>query len=673
VNLRFNVLRLLPLLLILIFLPYPSNQSSSEPPQISMQLTFDKPYFSPSEYFSMTTTILNNSNSPIKRTKLTLTLYREQTPTKPKRVVLEQRFYVPPLDPGKIAQFKLSKKASNLKIGEGAHPVKAILAQRGTILAEKETALVLVDPKPVPPLLVVIIWNLHDRVHYEPNGIFMDQQIQVDCSTNPQNPGIYFQHLSALAQHPNVQVNLNFTPVLVEQILNISDGYKFKKNGKKKAMPETSQEARDAEEILKGYERIIKNKQVELIPAPYAYPALSDVAKRGWNDDGLIQIEKGKEILSEAFNLPPENLKSVYPPDLSLSEDSLYYLARSGAEYSVLDERFLMDIPTVEGDVHKSYRVQDRAGNRLTIFFTDGTATKTLVEFKDEECATQRLIGVLAQTYLKQPEIQQVVVIAPKDRYWRPTQTLLEMLYSKLEQTPWIRTTTLSTAAQLVPPSTQPLILAGGDGEESYIKLNYYRKIEKSREFLNLFSKMVLEDNPLKEKFLNLLLIAQSSDWMEIQRNPQLVNYGLDFAKTLQRRIESELAKMKIPKRQVVTLTSRTGKVPIPIYNDTDYIVRVLIIVRGEDFSFPAGNKKMVSLKPKENLFTFPVIAKTTGSSAIEAAIHVGDKEIEKSTIIVKSTYFTRTFIFILITLLLLGTLLTLLGRFIKLKKKIER
>lgn len=642
-----RVVCLLILLLVICFaLPMGAAKAQSH---ASANVSLDKPYYTTKEIFLAAVNISNNSQDTISNARVLLTIKRADG----RGTVFTKRWPVA-LPPGDT-QLIVSNRISQMGLREGSYPMSLLVTSGGQTLAEANSSLVVLNPRTTPPLILVLVWNLNERAHFNPQGVFVDGRIQNDLSTNSEKPGFYHTFLSVLNKHPNIRANFNFSPLLLDQIIDISDGYRIKKNGKTREVKSDSREAKDANEIIDGYERLIKSGQAEVIPAPYAYPPLTFLASRGWGKDARLQIRESKQLISSVFNLAKQP-EGIYAPGLELDAGSLRYLSDNQASYSVVDAKLFQEVVTGgEVDIYRLSRVQDTKGNRLTLFLSDSDASEALVKEGDVEGRVQSLIGRLAQVYLASPGEQKIVVIAPKEGKGSLSESFLDTLYTRVEQTPWVRTTTLKTATKMMPPPSTPLTIGEKLVEDTYLEEEYWQKLAVARKNFYLFLKMVPQSIPLKEKLIKDFLIAESRDWLELKEDINLANMGLTFVRSVTETVKSQFDKIVLPKNETVTLTSSSGKIPITVHNKADYKMRVSITVKGKGFSFPAGGTKQVLLKPKENLYTFPVKLMSERDSFLKIIVHTDDTIIEDASLTVKSAAFAKWMGAILAFLVILG------------------
>lgn len=645
--------------------------SQAEEP-LTLQLSFDQSHYSSDQKFNAIITVNNTSDKKVTGATVKFYLgkrlnadedrsFPDERPQKPSFVYTRSRSF----QPGET-QLRVTKKISGTRLTEGTYPAWAVIIKRNKIIASKRSALVIINPRIVPPLAVTLLWNIHDQVHFDGDGVFTDRQIQRECSTNSTHAGILSTYLSSLNTHPNFKVNMNFTPLLAEQILAMTKGYKVKEDNKTVKFSKDSNEVQDAQQILNGFRRLAKQGQIEMVPAPFSYPSLNFLAAQGWDEDAVSQIRKGKERTKEIFGLATDP-GGTYTPELILTADTLGYLVESDTKYTVLDEEFLENIDPHIKDIYKPYRLEDEQNNRATVFFTDPIASSILSDTTDPEAVVQQLLGLLAEVYLRQPEKQKVVVIAPSNKDFRPSAELLEALYTRLEQTPWLKSTTFSVAEQLISPDTKPLKLPSEHQAELIFNQAYSVQLEAKRRTINQFKAMTVNDHPLEKKLWDNLLIAEASHFLESE-DSEKENLGFSFLDKIETEIKAELNKIEVADNQTITLTSSKGKIPIAINNKTGYPLEVTVTVESKDLIFPDGNSKKIRLHPRENLYTLPVVTKNSTPRKIKLTLHYQDYIIKEGSLTVKSLYYNFTII-IISGLLVLSVALPLAWRYLKTQK----
>jgi len=637
-----SILKRLTLLLSIIIFALAEPATLSAENILSANLFFSKSYYASNDKFSATL-IINNSGPSSLRADISFTLHSRlalDQPLENKGKVIFQRSWRRAFLKTGENRLIIERSIPRLKLGPGAYPISITLSSQGETFIENSMLVVIDEPaQPSYPLALVLVWNFHERARFTPDGIFTDGKIQADISDDLANPGAYSNHLAALLKYPEIKANIVITPLLLEQLETMSKGFKMRQNGQTLSFSSTSKEAQRAGVILGQYRDLFARGQAQLIPTPYAYPSLAFLADQGWGEDIGLQINQAEQVLNETFDRGAA-IKSLYPPGLKLNLAAIPYLVKKGVQETILSGSIFRQISS-EGDIYKSYRIADEENNRLTVVFADEESSRAL-ELKSAEAAKQILLGRLAEIYLLRPGEQKIVLLTPATSGWQPSRELLEALYGTLSEVPWLRTVSLKEALELVPPSTRPLTMVDQEEEKSYLRTQYYQRIGQARQDFQVFTQLVSEDNPLREKLGKLLLIAQGYDWIESAETPTVLNQGLKFIEEIEKTVSSELAKIRLISKEAVTLPSSRGKIPIAIFNGTGDEVKVTLQIKGKDFSFPGGRYKEVRLKPKENLFSFPIEAVVSRPARLTVAIMVGERVIDQARLRVNPTHFNQ-------------------------------
>lgn len=642
--------------------------SQAEEP-LALQLSFDQPYYSTDQKFNTIVTVSNPSDK--KTSNATVKFYLgkrldlekdRSLPDEPPQKPLFSYSWSRSFKPGET-QLTVARKIQAMKITEGTYLAWAVITSKNKTIASKRSALVVIDPKVVPPLAVTLLWNLDGGVHFDSNGVFIDKKIQKDCMTESNNQGILAVHLSALNMHPNFKVNMNFSPLLARQVIATTKGYKIKKDDQIIEVPKDSKEAQNAQQILSGFQRVVKNGQIEMVPAPFSYPSLDYLATQDWKKDFFAQVDRGRNQTKETFSLTAEPT-GTYVPDLKLTSNAFNYLAGSSAKYTVLDETYLKVIDPNIKDIYKPYRLEDEQNNRLTAFFSDKLASSILSDTSDAEAAVQQLLGVLAEVYLQHPEKQKVVTIAPGEEEFQPNAEFLEALYTRLEQIPWLKSTGFSVAAQLISPDTKPILVPKESVTASTYNPDYSKKLIAARKTILQFEAMTTKPHPLEKKLSDYLLISEAQEFLE-SKAPEEENLGLGFLGKIEKEVRAEMNKVDIDNNQTITLTSSKGKIPIAINNRTLYPFDLTITVESANLGFPTGNSKKIRLHPRENLYTIPVVTKGSAPQKVKVILHYQDYVVKEGSMTVKSMYYNFT-IFIILGLIVVAIALPLAWRFLR-------
>ncbi len=615
---------------------------AARPAKPQMRFSFSKPFYSEKEPIVFRANISNPTKTPLPGALVQIEFFNRMRlgkdgPLPSESVIHRELLQADILPPGKT-RLTTSRKAGEMGLGEGAYPATARLIWQGEEIAKSKTTVVVVNPRLGEPLSVALVWDLHERSHAGPTGVFWDRNLPNKTF------GVLGTHLSALKKHRDVQVSANMTPMLVEQIRSISRGYRFvtEDSTRPLELSADSRDARRARLLLDQYGALIDRGSIELIPAPYAYPSLVSLGQRGWTADIKEQIALGWRILPAALGLQGK-FTGLYLPGLRLNSASLPVLTSSGIEFTVLDESYFRQAENRTGSQYQPHRLEDADRRRITVFFKNTAHTNVLTQRRGASATMQRLLGALAEVYLSKPGSRRIVVIAPGPE-WKPDRRLLELLYSRLEHTRWLSATGLASAASGLPAATQPLQIAETLAAPGYLQNRYYARLGQARIRYRNFASALAPGNPLRARLRATLFVAESSDWTRSGADPRLINLGLKYVRHIDRTADAHYRKVTMPPRQTVTLTGQSGKIPLAIGNSNPFPMKITIRMESHGFDFPGGRRQSVTLRPKENFFTFPVSARAPGTSQVYLSLMSGDEMFARNTMAVKAAYLSRTF-----------------------------
>ena len=135
------------------------------------------------------------------------------------------------------------------------------------------------------------------------------------------------------------------------------------------------------------------------------------------------------------------------------------------------------------------------------------------------------------------------------------------------------------------------------------------------------------------------IMIAESIDYGRSRQN-----VAVAFARSARTTAEATLAGIKVPPRRV-TLTSRGGRVPVTVVNETGYTIRVRVRLDSAKVAFPEGASRRVTVEGRPDrqslsTVTFDLEARAAGSFPIEVKIETpdGSRQIGTGQLLVRST-----------------------------------
>ena len=85
------------------------------------------------------------------------------------------------------------------------------------------------------------------------------------------------------------------------------------------------------------------------------------------------------------------------------------------------------------------------------------------------------------------------------------------------------------------------------------------------------------------------------------------------------------LARIRVPAPGTITLTARSGAIPITFRNDTGQPVRILVGLSSRKLDFPTGALQVVALPPRSVTVRFDVRSRTSGTFPLDLSVRSAD------------------------------------------------
>lgn len=486
---------------------------------------------------------------------------------------------------------------------EGVYPIRVELRETGggRTLATLVTHLVYTRP-PQPggeALGVALVLPVHAPPALGPDG---------RRSLAPRRAGALGALASSLEAHPSVVLTLLPTP---ETLVSL----------------DTSDRAGDRETVA-ALARATAGRQVA--GSTFVPVSLSSFAAAGMAAEAAIQLDRGSEVIEQTLGARPD-LRTWVAED-GLDERAALLLRQQQVDRLVLPEDTLQPVK-LPITLTQPFEVDARAVRRPVALASDPGLADHFRPTDDPVLAAHRLLADLTVLYQDQPSRRRAVVVVPP-RSWEPKRPFLDSLLGGLASATVLRGTTLDDAFAAVTPATTP---AGAPLVRKLVPAPAPAPlpaddIAAARRQLVGFASMLAPDNALDDRMEQLLLLAEGDGLRAGRRQ--------DFLRGMLERIRSQTASVLVPDHRSITLTARTGEIPVTVLSKTGYPLKVRIEVESDKLGFPRGAVRSVDLTRRSTTERFSVQARTSGSFPLRIRLLSPDGAVElgSSRFTVRST-----------------------------------
>jgi hypothetical protein len=252
----------------------------------------------------------------------------------------------------------------------------------------------------------------------------------------------------------------------------------------------------------------------------------------------------------------------------------------------------------------------------------DRDLTNLLTGDADPAVRAQRFLAGLAVVAFESPdEARAVTAVNTPD--FDPPARLLDAVLTGLRGNPLLRPMTVANVFEQIEPATtddgNPIsrALAPYLPPGTPVAASAYASAQTKLDTFEAFA----PDAPGLNVARHALLSSVSSAWSGAAGAAE-ARAQLAGATAV---ADGFLSRIHVPTKSTITLTSRSGDIPITFRNSTGQKVDVLVQLASAKLSFPDGAQQLITLKPKSTTVRFEVVARTSGSFPLRVTLRSGD------------------------------------------------
>jgi Family of unknown function (DUF6049) len=516
------------------------------------------------------------------------------------------------------------------------YPVTVELRSRNEAVAVLRTVLVFIVEEPLTPLLVSTTFVLDAPVRIRTDGTFVDDALEQQVVEGGRLDSI----ISALEAVPGLPVTMVVSPVLLEQLATMRDGYRVVEGSGIREVPAEQGTALAAGRLLDRIRELLRQPLVEVVALPYASPSVPALVHAGLNIDLARQVRRGREAVAALGGKEPSRT-IFHPPGSAVTASSLAPLNLALAAEPGPTPALLLDgnvVPPPPSDLTPPARIQVEAdGTSHPAIATDpGVEARTAALPDDPILRAQWVLGELSAIYFEQPSIPRgaALIFGEQDE---PEAGFLQSLLRGIRGAPeifWLKAAPASRLLldQPVPDrrrlteTVRPSPLAG----------SFTTEMSDSRDAVDALDSMA-DQNDLVGQLDRLLLLSESR---YLGGHEDLRFDYLDAARAT---VDAEFDKVHLPPSSDITLTSRTGRIPVTLRSDAGYPVQLQLSLRATGLELIGGSSRDILLSRPIQTFVFPARAQRTGRFPVQVRLGTPDgTPIGRTEIVVRSTAYNR-------------------------------
>lgn len=540
------------------------------------------------------------------------------------------------IGPGVSRQFHIRQPTTAVPgLGDnGLYPLKLVLLSGDAPVATLRTPMIYLIEHPKVPLNLSWTWTVAAPVQAGPDGVFLPGPLEREIA-----PGGRLDALGrALTSTGNQPIDLVVSPVLLGELQRMAPGYRIRDAaGHVRQVPVGTGGAADASRLLDELRTAAGRPRTELVALPFGDASIPTLIRSGLGAELPELLARGRSAVQTALRAP--TAFTVSRPMLSqLDAPTIAALADQGSTVALVDPNFL---PTAPGLVHSPVPVARLTGGgaSLSAVLPDAGAASVAATTapQDPRLAAQAMLGELAADWLELPGTPNrgaAVLFAERS-------TLHPAFYpafaALVHSSPWLAAQSASTFVGLVPPERRQDVPAR---DYPAFPAEYIQALDRGRSTLEQFRRAVPEATALAERLQGDLFLAEGQTFLGNQA------LGLRFVAAVAGAVRATYRQIGIAPTPV-TLTSRSGVIPVTVGNQSAYAIDAEIrLIADRRVSFVDGSTRSVSLPHGVQVFQFHVRAQTTGRFPIKVQLRTSASPIAQTIaereIVVRSTAYNR-------------------------------
>jgi hypothetical protein len=341
----------------------------------------------------------------------------------------------------------------------------------------------------------------------------------------------------------------------------------------------------------------------------------------GWFQSGLVeefavQIDSAAQISTAVLGRPPDT--GVWLGDPTLDSDSIERLSAMGMT------RFAVPRDDTGPEL---FQIAGVTGSHSALA-VDGNLAGHIGSTGDPVLDAHRVLADLAIIAQEAAASPAGAIIVPPDD-WAPSDPFLNALVDGLEVSSLVAPATLSGLFDALPATPRRVDL---DPLPPDPLANYPDRLDAVSTEVAGLATVLPEASALAAEFRIVLLTSGSVDLSIFEREAYLA--------TVSESVAALTPVVTAPEGRRVTMTGRTGVIPVGLDNQSGRPVRVVVQLRSDKLEFPDGSAFETELTEGINELEIPVKARTSGDSTLELEVLSPDRSLELATasVTVRST-----------------------------------
>jgi hypothetical protein len=371
-----------------------------------------------------------------------------------------------------------------------------------------------------------------------------------------------------------------------------------------------------------------------VLTSPYVPANLAGLMAAGLDGEVASQMSRGAATLTDDLDAHLDS--RTWLADEALDPTFIDTLAGQGFDRVISAEDLLAPVPDQKVTLTRPFVLSGRQ-TRVQAVSADAGLAAHFDNNGNQSLHAFQLLADLAVIYLDRPgddARRAVLAVPPAD--WQPSKQFLDVLTGGLAASPIAESISTDTLFSAVPDARddnggnlvrKPAVIPPGTVADVAPDLR------AARRDLDSLGSVLGSGNTTSALIEEQLLLAESSD---LKAKRQRDAY-LERAKKM---VQDQLDNIQMPQGRSITLTARTGEIPVTFQNNTGKPVKVVVKIESDKLEFPRGTTESLDLTRLNTTERFPVVARTSGAFPMRITLESpdGNLVVGRTRITIRST-----------------------------------
>ncbi len=354
-----------------------------------------------------------------------------------------------------------------------------------------------------------------------------------------------------------------------------------------------------------------------VLGGPYVPIDLPALLRNGMGAVVDAEYAAGDTALEELYGQGIDGRTALARP---VDVAALDYLRSRGVERVIVDEGAL-DSSTARLTTAAPFALEGSAvpgTPALAAVASDTRLARLLAGRGSPGLRAQQFLAGLSVVAREEPGRARAVVVANPEGF-DPPSGLLDALVPALTSHPWLQSVTVATVFDT--------IAAEGDTRALVAYEPLPPPVSAAAFFATSgrvagFASLVGADDHVQVKRAEDLVLASVS---AARPQPVAARQGPADLAAAEEVVASFLARIRVPAPGTITLTARSGKIPLTFRNDTGRPVRIAVTLSGRNLVFPEGSTRAVELDLRSTTVSIPVQTRSSGTFPLHMVVSSSD------------------------------------------------